>query len=276
MATMPVAEETLRDLEKALAGRAVPRVRALHLPDSGADGSKDGEFGALELEDGSLGLSYLLLDGTLAALRRGAASVAPVPADAWALATQWLGSDPVQRAVGFAAVNALTRHVFDRAGFVPPPATDSLAGLAPQPGEHLGMVGLFPPLVPHVLRSGARLTVLELRPELAGARDGYAVTLDRAALAGCDKLLITSTTLLNGSLDGLLSAAPRARAMALIGPGAGCLPGALFRHGITTVAGSWITDGPGLCRALHAGTSWSDCARKFCLPADVYAAAGIA
>ena len=67
-------------------------------------------------------------------------------------------------------MNALTRELFDRAGFVPPAATDSIGGLDPRPGEHIGMVGFFPPLVKQVTACGARLTVLELRADLAGAR----------------------------------------------------------------------------------------------------------
>jgi len=111
------------------------------------DGSKDGEFGALELDDGTLGLSYVLLDGTLAALVAGAQGARLIGADALEVARGWAHGQGAERTVGFAAVNALTRHLFDRAGFVAPDATDSIGGLAPQAGEHIGMVGFFPPLV---------------------------------------------------------------------------------------------------------------------------------
>lgn len=276
---MPVAEEILRDLKRAFAGRPAPRVRALHLPAEAALGTKDGEFGAIELEDGTLGLSYVLLEQTLARLSGAATDpghgALPGPAglvgaDALQLAEAWLDRDPARRALGFATVNALGRHLFDRAGFVPPAASDSLAGLAPGPGDHVGMVGLFPPLVPQVLAAGARLTVLELRADLAGPRDGYLVTLDPRALAGCNKVLATSTTLLNASFDAVLAAAHSAEVLALIGPGAGCLPDALFRRGVTTLAGSWVTDAAGLCAALKAGAPWGRCARKFALPRDTY------
>ena len=223
---MRIAEEVLHDLQRALearpAAQRAPRVKALHLPPLATRGRKDGEFGALELDDGTLGLSYVLLGDALGALQADPASGSLAGADALTLARQWLSPDPARQALGFAAVNALSRQVFDRAGFVPPLATDSLAGLAPGPGDHVGMVGLFPPLVPAVLATGARLTVLELRPDLAGAREGYTVTLDRAALAGCNQLLSTSTIVLNHSVDAILAAAGRARgaqAVALVGPG---------------------------------------------------------
>ena len=72
---MPFADELLAALGQAFAGRAVPRVKALHLPPVPWTGSRDGEFGALELETGALGLSYLLLDDTLATIGDAGAAV---------------------------------------------------------------------------------------------------------------------------------------------------------------------------------------------------------
>ena len=262
-----IADALLADLARRLGGGPVPRVKALHLPPVPWNGSKDGEFGALELDDGALGLSYLLLDDSLAALAGGAQARALVGADALALARTWRDGSGAARTLGFAAVNALSRHLFDRAGFVPPAATDSIAGLDPRPGEHIGMVGFFPPLVRQVTAHGARLTVLELRPELAGEKGGYTVTLDPRALNGCDKVLCTSTALLNHTLGEVLANCRGARRIALIGPGAGSLPDALFDAGVTTLAGSWITDGPGLLQALRQGAPWGRCARKFTLQA---------
>ena len=63
---MSIASDLLHSLQQAWAGRPKPRVRALHLPPVPWNGSKDGEFGAIELDSGALGLSYLLLDDALA------------------------------------------------------------------------------------------------------------------------------------------------------------------------------------------------------------------
>jgi uncharacterized protein (DUF4213/DUF364 family) len=266
---MRIADAVLHDLERAFAGRAVPRVRALHLPQDPAGRSKDGEFGALELSDGSLGLSYVLLEDTLARLRAAPAAGDLVGADALTLAGRWRDPDPGWRALGFAAVNALSRHLFDRSGFEPPAARDAIAGIDPQAGEHIGMVGLFPPLVPEVLRTGARLTVLELRADLVAEHAGWSVTQDPAALAGCDKVLATSTVLLNGSFDAIAARLRAARVFALIGPGASCLPDARFAAGVSTLAGSWIVDRAAFVDALRRGDRWGPHARKFAFgPAD--------
>ncbi|MBI3155176.1 MAG: hypothetical protein HYZ20_07185 [Burkholderiales bacterium] len=262
---MTIADQILADLRAALARRKLPRVRSLHLPASALRQSKDGEFGALALEDGSLGLSYLLLGATLAGLDAGGHHDALAGADALALAARWKDPDPAWQAVGFAAVNALTRHLMDAAGFMPPSASDSIAGLDPQPGEAIGMVGFFPPLVPQIVARGARLTVLELRADLAGERDGYTVTLDPAALAPCRKVLATSTVLLNRSFDAVADAVRGAEVFALVGPSAGCLPDALFRRGVTRIGGTWVSDPAALVAAIESGTPWGSNARKFSL-----------
>ncbi len=248
----------------------LPNVRALHLPAPSAAGTRDGEFCAIELDDGSLGLSFVLLGDTLATLRGRGAHAALGGTSALELARCYAEATGARRALGFAAVNALTRHLFDRAGYEPPAATGSLGELDLQTGDHLGMIGLFPPLVPQVLASGARLTVLELRAELAGARDGWVVTLDAGELAHCNKVLSTSTVLLNETLDAILERCRHAERFALIGPGAGCLPDPLFARGVTLLGGSWIVNPDGFKAALQAGSPWGGFARKFALGREHY------
>ena len=262
-----IASALLADLSRHFGDSPVPRVKALHLPPSPWNGGKEGEFGALELEDGSLGLSYVLLDDSLAALAGGRATVELPGTDPMTLATAWRDGRGAAGILGFAAVNALSRHLFDRAGFVPPDAPNSIGGLDPQPGEHIGMVGFFRPLVRQVTALGARLTVLELRADLAGEHPGFTVTLDPRDLQDCDMVLSTSTVLLNHTLDAVLAHCRRARRIALIGPGAGCLPNVLFAAGITTLGGTWITDPAGFKQALQQGLPWSKFARKFALDA---------
>lgn len=256
-----IAADLIALIERRLGPGPAPHVRAVHLPPSPWTGTKDGEFGAVELDSGALGLSYVLLDNTLAVLA-GIGGRALVGTDALALARRWRDGTGAERTLGFAAVNALSRHLFDRDGRVPPDASDSIGGLDPQPGEHIGMVGFFPPLVKPVTERGARLTVLELRADLAGSHPGFEVTLDPAALQACDQVLMTSTVLLNHTLDTVLAHCRHAKAVAMIGPGAGCLPEPLFERGVTAVGGTWIADRAGFIAALQSGAPWGHFARK--------------
>ena len=307
---MTFATDLVTELEHATAGQPIPRVRALHLPPPEAAASKNGEFCALELDDGALGISYVLLDDTLQrlidsgdgggivgmdALELARAFAAPLAgaggrggagdggvgnlrtADAGAgkagaggagaRMADVAAAHALRRTLGFAACNALSRTVMDRMGFAPPRATDSIGGIAPQAGDHVGMVGLFSPLLKQVTAAGARLTVIELNPDYAGHYDGYRVTLDAAELEACNKVLSTSTILLNHTVDAMLAHCRRAERIVLIGPSAGCLPDPLFARGVTVVGGSWVTDHAGFIDALRRGDSWSAFAYKFALAA---------
>ncbi|MBK9019383.1 MAG: hypothetical protein IPL72_05035 [Sulfuritalea sp.] len=255
----------------AFAARSsVPRVRALHLPPLQPNADSKGEFCALELEDGSVGLSYVLLDDTLARLHAEGDSLGIAGTDALQLARRYAGADFFGRALGFAAANALTRCLYDRAGFRPGDSADSIGQMQPQAGEHIGMIGLFRPLLGRILSSGARLTVVELKAELAGSAEGYRVTLDADELATCDKVVSTSTLLLNDTLDRMLGCCRNAKWFAMVGPSAGCLPDALFARGVTLLGGSWIIDRRGFLDALRRGESRSEYADKFALTRDDY------
>ena len=258
-------------LLQALADRSpLPRVRALHLPPPPAAGSLRGEFAALELDDGTLGLTYVLLDNTWTGLSQQLDRSALAGRDALDVARGYASTDALERTVGFAAVNALTRILFDRAGFAPPASGDSIGLLDPQPGETVGMIGYFAPLVPHIIASGARVLVVELRADLAGETDGVRVTLDAAELAKCEKVLATGTLLLNDTLEPMLQHCRRAHRFALVGPSVGCPPDPLFARGVTLLGGRWVADAAGYVQAITAGASTGAFARKFALTAAEY------
>ena len=195
-------------------------------------------------------------------------------AGALALARLWRDGQGAERTLGFAAVNALSRHLLDQAGTVPPTATDSIGGLVPTAGERIGMVGFFPPLVRQIADTGARLTVVELRADLAGAHPGFAVTLDPAALQDTlhfpDDLAgifhRAQHQCADHGIDGLcrqveFPGADRPQ-FAVQRVFAGCLPQPLFDRGITALGGTWVEDGPALAAALRSGAPWSGFARK--------------
>jgi len=267
---MSFAKEYLAQLEAFAALGPLPRVRALHLPPGRFAQDNRGEFCALELEDGSIGLSFVLLEDTLERLLDGAEGLGLAGADPLALARRYVSDGGIWKTLGFAAANALTRCLFDRAAFRPDKSSDSIGHLNPQPGEHIGMIGKFTPLLRRIVDSGARLTVVELKPELVGEHEGYRVTLDAAELARCDKVVSTSTLLLNDTLDRMLELCRNARSFAMIGPSAGCLPDALFARGVTLLGGSWISDGNGFTAALASGAPLSAYASKSALSRGNY------
>lgn len=244
----------------ATALRPPPVARVL-LPAGGEGPAGRGEFCAVQLGDGSTGLAYVLLGDTRSRLAaRPAASFRG--RDAAALAEGLLGDDPAARSLGLAAVNALTRHLLDRAGFTPDLAGNSLGDLALGPDDRLGMVGFFPPLVKRAREAGIPLLVLELKSELVQEGPGLTVTLDPARLGGCTEVVCTSTVLLNQSLEAVLGHARGCREFVLVGPSAGCVPDPLFARGVTGLGGAWVKDPAALLGRMERGERWGDAAAK--------------
>jgi len=265
--------QPITDLYVALAERmaarlGAPRVRALHLPPP--TGTKEAEFCALELEDGSIGFTYLQLAGTEAPFRDRHGELSLGGVEALALAREFKSADPVARTLAFAAINALSQQLFTRAGWAPAASGDPLGAIDPQPGEHIGMIGLFRPLVPLVVRAGARLTVLELKEALVRDSAHFRVTLDPAALAACEKVVSTCTVLLNDTLDDVLAACRHARHFAIVGPTAGCVPDPLFARGVDTLGGRRVTDRERFLEAFRLGEKWGEYASKYVLARDGY------
>lgn len=229
-----------------------------------------GEFCAVQLDDGSIGIAFALIDGALGALYRDHLATGLHGRVASELAAGYGSDDGGLRALGLATINALTQRLFARAGFVPDAATDSFGTLSLAAGDRLGMVGFFPPLVTKARALGIPVTVLELKPELVREEPGLTVTLDAARLAGCNKIVSTSTLLLNDTFELLAPQFCAAQAVALVGPTAGCLPDPLFAAGVTAVGGSRVVAADEFFARCAAGERWGETTRKFTLTAADY------
>lgn len=146
-------------------------------------------------------------------------------------------ANPYERAIGIAAANAHWNR--DAPDLVD---GDGLAGAASQ-GRTV-VVGRFPGL--DVKLPGA--LVLERHP---GPHD---IPADRApeVVPGCARLFITASTLVNGTVDGLLALAGPATEVTLVGPGTPLCPG-LFGIGIRRLAGFVATDREGCLKAIMEG-----------------------
>lgn len=243
-----------------------PPVARVMVPPSDLGAEQKGSFCVVQLADGSTGVAYVLLGDTRERLRRIDAGALSGRA-ALDLAERFPEEDPGARSLGLAAINALSRHLYDRAGFEPDFASNSLGSLGFGAGDRLGMVGFFPPLVRRCQEEGIPLTVLELKSELVQEAPGLTVTLDPTRLAACSQVVCTSTVLLNDSLDRVLSFARGCREFVIIGPSAGCVPDPLFARGVTGVGGAWVSDPRILAERAARCESWGDASRKFSLRA---------
>lgn len=267
MSVSPVRRWLVEAAQRIDAALGPARIERVVLPPLMESPGKEGEFCAVQLDCGSVGLAFTLLDGTLAALHARGADAGRTALD---LVRGYGEGDGAARALGLAAINALTRRLFDRAGFVPDDAADSFGALRLAPGDRLGMIGHFTPLIGQARALGIPVTVLELKPELVREEPGLVVTLDARRLAGCNKIVSTSTLLLNDTFERVAALWQGKEAVAVVGPSAGCPPDALFAAGVSAVGTAWIADAGAFLVRVAAGGKWGGASRKVALTPQRY------
>jgi len=225
---------------------------------------KDAQFMAVGLEGGAVGISYVLLsDDKMEAYNalQPADFIGTSPRD---LALEFGGDDPIKEMIGLASINAICQQVMQETGFEIDHATDSLGLLSVSPGDRVGMVGLFSGLVKTIAQAGAELVVIEKNKQLIQKYPELPITLDVTMLRTCNKILCTSTTILNNSLDEVMSHCAPDAFVSIIGPTAGYFPDPLFARGVDVVGGRVVKKGAQLLQLLAQGKHWGDTTQRTC------------
>jgi uncharacterized protein (DUF4213/DUF364 family) len=250
----------------------MPEIAEVFLPPLYKGGQPDdSEFMALRLHDNSVGISYVLVPEDCRTSYERLRTVKPgsrSPAD---LAARFGSSEPIEHMLAMAALNAMCSHVMRSKNMRLDSATDSLGLLDIQAGDHVGMVGFFRPLIKRIEACGARLTVIELDDSYQQRFPDIHVTLDTAELRHCNKILCTSTTVYNNTLDAILNHCQKDAFVSVIGPTAGFFPDPLFDRGVDVVGGTLIHDGGLFMRLLKNKQRWTDARRKICFQKKTYA-----
>jgi uncharacterized protein (DUF4213/DUF364 family) len=230
-----------------------------------AEDIKD-NFGFVVLSDGSTGPFYSCLGDTLEWLRQNAHhSIGESPSE---IAGGLDGIDLPRSALALGAFNALSQYLMKRAGFDPTTAGKPDDGDRPE--GRVGMVGFFRPLIERYLARGTEVIVIEQQPERVPPELGLELFTTPQALARCDTVLCTASTLINNSIESIVEAAGNPAKIHLIGPSASGLPDLLFDLGIRSTGGVIIDRPRDLERAIAQGDSWGDCGRKYQLTRESY------
>lgn len=267
---MTVRAELLNLVEAVVEQVELPPIDWVYIPEPDPGPGRHTEFGIVTLRDGSAGLYYAWLGDS----QKGMGSRYEPdefknrnPAE---LARYCARDDEADCSLGLAAINAISRHVFRKAGFTPGDAPDSMGILDIAASDHVGMVGYFPSLVKRLRNNGTRLTVIEKKPQFHKRQDNFLVSADMQTLDGCNKVMITASTLLNNSIDEVLEYSHGAQKKVMIGPTAGFFPDPLFARGISAIGGSEIRSAEQARQRLSASQGLGESARKFLLSARDY------
>jgi len=167
----------------------------------------------------------------------------------------------IRRAVGIATVNALAELCWERR---PHPQIELLRGLDAfdansfRPGDQTVVVGAFVPFLKELKRRGQPFLVLEKDPDTLKASEMpfyRPAAMAREVVPQADVLLMTGTTLINDTLEDLLSwAKPEAR-VTVVGPTVGLLPDAFLARGADILGGVKITQPDAFLDLLAEGGS---------------------
>jgi len=249
----------------------IPPIANIFLPPFYKGGQpKDAQFMAINLEGEAAGVSFVLLPDEKMEEYSALLPSDFVGKDPGELALEFGDDDPIKKMISLAAINAICQHVMRATDFEVDSATDSLGLLSVSAGDKVGMVGLFFGLVKTIKKSGAELVVIEKNDKLIKCFPDLPITLDATKLRTCNKILCTSTTILNHSLEEILAHCSLDAFVSIIGPTAGYFPDPLFDRGVDVVGGRVVKNGALLMRLLAERKRWGDATRKTCFQKETY------
>lgn len=250
---------------------SIPKISDMFFPPFHLGGQpKSAEFMALALDSGAVGVSYVLLpDEKMEEYNALQPSdfIGKYP-DAFAL--EFGDEAPIKNMVGLAALNAICQHIIKQTDFSLDFATESLGLLSVTKGDKVGMVGFFSPLIKIIKDNDAELIIIEKKEDLIRQFPELHITLDTTELKQCNKILCTSTTVFNNTLDNVLANCAPDAMVSIIGPTAGYFPDPLFKRGVDVVGGTLIKDGGLFLRLIAEEKRWGPATQKFCFQKSNY------
>ncbi|MBW1815316.1 MAG: hypothetical protein JRJ39_17220 [Deltaproteobacteria bacterium] len=232
---------------------------------------KDTHFMALRLESGAVGISFVLPPDEKIEQYNTLKLSDFIGKDPCGFALEFGSEDPIKEMISLAAVNAICQHIMRETNFTVESAVDSLGLLSISAGDRIGMVGLFSGLVETIRNADAELVIVEKQERLIKKYPNLPITLDATKLRACNKILCTSATILNNSLDEILTHCSSDSFISIIGPTAGYFPDPLFARGVDVVGGRVVKNGSHFMRLLAEGKHWGNTTQKTCFQRKTYA-----
>jgi uncharacterized protein (DUF4213/DUF364 family) len=250
----------------------VPPIADIFLPPFHKGGQpNDAQFMAISLEGGATGISFVLLPDDKMEEYTALQPQAFVAKSPRGFALEFGSDDPIKEMISLASINAICQHVMGETHYAIDSATDSLGLLAVSEGDRIGMVGLFSGLIEPIKKAGGQLVVIEKNEQLIQKFPDLPITLDATKLSACNKILCTSTTILNNSLDEILAHCSPDAFVSIIGPTAGYFPDPLFARGVDVVGGRVVKNGALFLKLLAERKRWGEVTQRICFQKKTYA-----
>ncbi len=155
-------------------------------------------------------------------------------------------SEPIKTAVAIATLNALSATCWERGLMGAATMTegkDAQDAVRMPADKSVAVIGAFVPTLRALKKRGGTWWVVEQDPRtLRDDEMPHYIPADRAeeTFSSADVLIVTGVTLVNHTLEPILSVAKPGVEIAVMGPTASMLPEPLFDRGVRVVGGVWV------------------------------------
>lgn len=161
---------------------------------------------------------------------------------------EMFGGNPLKKTMGIAVLNALSSTYWEMhqpKNYTIRTGIDVLDEVALPDTAFVVVVGALVPTIRSLKQRGKPFAILELDPStLKPDEQEFFVPFEKAheVVPKADILVVTGTTLINDTLEGLLKMRKPEAEITVVGPTASMLPDAFFKRGVTRIGGVMVTD----------------------------------
>jgi len=172
-----------------------------------------------------------------------------------------LDPNVLKSAIGIATLNAVSQLILETMDPIDYPMIKDKDGfdlLRIQPNESVSIIGAFGPYIRRLKMMGNPFFIIEKNPlTLRPDEMKYFIPESemRSALEKSDVVIMTGTTIVNHTIDTILSLIKNGIRAAMIGPTASMIPDAFFQRGVHVMAGVRILDTDLMIKILKQGGS---------------------
>jgi uncharacterized protein (DUF4213/DUF364 family) len=203
----------------------------------------------LKLSNGEYGMASTQFNlGPRSRRRRDpAAPFAPGHILGHSLATLFEGpsESPFINSIKVAVLNALSAKLLNAEQYHFHEKADPVDLAIPDQPASITIVGAFQSYIRKFRDSEHHLRVLELNPDALQEDDKHffvPAAESEKTLKSSDVVIITGSTMVNGSMEGLLAQIPEQTKVVVTGPSSSFIPDLLFEKGVDFVGGTQLTD----------------------------------
>lgn len=155
---------------------------------------------------------------------------------------------PLQTALGISVLNALSSTYWRRnppSGYILKYGADPLENKTIADDAKVVVVGALVPYIRMLKARGRQFHILEKDPRTLKENEMQFYCPPEKSLScieSADILIVTGTTLINNTLEDILSQVKCGAEVILVGPTASMIPDAFFQRGVNSIGGVMVTD----------------------------------